>query len=225
MINTSQAEGMVSRSKGYTQHIISKYNGYGNRLLVSGLLLFHLLWERWDLLLSNLILLILWGRNNWIVQFISSQLNRYWLHCVLRLTVYNPLEVNISTCCNSKKFSMCHTPCLCVSYNAQNTVHYPKRNLPIILYNGQDLWSVWDSNHNVLYNLLMDTIPLTALWHMQPYIDGTFNDAVNTRDCTTQKWRISTYKECEVICEDAVVSRSLDLPAGPEEHHKNYLLV
>jgi len=60
LINASQTEGMVSRSKGYTQRIISKYNGYGNRLLVSGLLLFHLLWQRWNLLLSNVILLILW---------------------------------------------------------------------------------------------------------------------------------------------------------------------
>ena len=87
------------------------------------------------------------------------------------------------------------------------------------------LSEIADSNHNVINNLLMDTIPPTALWHMQPYIGGTFNDTVDTRDCTTQKWRISTYKEWEVICEDAVVSRSLDLPAGPEERHENYLLV
>jgi hypothetical protein len=219
LINASQTEGMVSRSKGYTQHIISKYHGYRNSLLVSGLLLFHLLWQRWNLLLINLILLISWWRNGWIVQFIYSQLNRYWLHYVLRLTVYNPLEINISTCCNSKKFSMCHTPCVCVSYNAQNIVHYPKRNLPIIIYNGQGLCSVWDRNHNVICNLLMDTIPPTVFWHMQPYIGETLNDAVSTRDYTTQKWTVSTCKVCEVICEDAVLARSLDLPAGPEKYH------
>jgi hypothetical protein len=60
---------------------------------------------------------------------------------------------------------------------------------------------------------------------MQPCIGGTLNDAVSTRDYTMQKWRISTYKECEVICEDAVVARFLDLPAGPKKYHKNYLLV
>jgi hypothetical protein len=82
-----------------------------------------------------------------------------------------------------------------------------------------------DSHHNVIYSLLMDTNARTALWHMQPYIGWTLNDAVSTRDYTTQKWRISTYKECEVICEDAVVARFLDLPAGPEEYYENYLLV
>jgi hypothetical protein len=152
LINASQTEGMVSSSKEYTQHIISKYNGYGNSLLISELLLFHFLWHRWNLLLNNLILLILWGRNGWIVQFIYSRVNRYWLHYVLLLTVYNPLEININTCCNSKKFSVCHT-CLCVSYNDLNTVRYPKRNLTIILHNGQDLCSVWDINHNVIDNL------------------------------------------------------------------------
>jgi hypothetical protein len=60
---------------------------------------------------------------------------------------------------------------------------------------------------------------------MQPYISGRLNDAVSSREYTAQKCRISTYKECEAICEDAVVARPLDLPAGPEEYNKNYLLV
>jgi hypothetical protein len=32
MVNCSQTEGMVSRTKGYTQHIIPKYFGYWKRL-------------------------------------------------------------------------------------------------------------------------------------------------------------------------------------------------
>jgi hypothetical protein len=60
---------------------------------------------------------------------------------------------------------------------------------------------------------------------MQPCISGRLNDAVSTREYTTQKWRISTYKERKVICEDAIVARPSDLPAGPEEYHENYLLV